>query len=133
MERGLLWLPLLVAFFWLTWAGWNEYQKVETYKVWAENFDNAKFDLYAVLGKKGKEITWGKATRKGIVELDSFSVDEVEEINLLVNDELVDLDNLPTKGKPSIEFSFNNSKPTLKIPFTDIPLAAKWFNYIYNG
>ena len=133
MERGLLWLPLLVAFIWLAWSGWNEYQKVEAYKIWAENFDNAKFDIYSVLGKKGREITWGKPTRKGMVDLDSFSVDEVEEINLLVGNDAVDLDNLPTKGKPFLEFTFSDRQPSVKIPFTDIPLAAKWLNYIYKG
>ncbi len=148
MERGLLWLPLLVAFIWLAWSGWNEYQKLEAYKVWATDFDNAKFDIYAVLGKKGNKITWGKPTRKGMVELDSFSVDDVEEINLLVGDDAVDLDNLPNKGKPYLEFTFNDPtldtakprndnglsrKPSIKIPFTDITLAAKWLNYIYKG
>ena len=133
MERGLLWLPLLVAFFWLAWSGWNEYNKLEAYKVWAKDFDNAKFDIYAVLGKKGNEITWGKATRKGMVNLDRFSLDEVEEINLLVGDDAVDLDNLPNKGKPYLEFTFGDRKPALKIPFTDITLAAKWLRYIYQG
>ena len=132
MERGLLWLPLLVAFFWLTWSGWNEYKKLEAYKVWAEDFDNAKFDVYAVLGKKDSEIIWGKATRKGMVNLDRFSLDDVEEINLFVGDEAVDLDNLPNKGKPFLQFTFGNSKPAIEIPFTDITLAAKWLNYIYR-
>ena len=133
MERGLLWLPLLLLFIWLTWSGWNEYQKLEAYKVWAQDFDNAKFDIYAVLGKKGRQLTWGKPTRKGIVDLDSFSVDDVEEIKLLVGDRLVDLDNLPSRGQPTLEFSFNNEKPTLKIPFTDVTLAAKWLKYIYKS
>ena len=133
MERGLLWLPLLLLFIWLTWSGWNEYQKLEAYKVWAQDFDNAKFDIYAVLGKKGRQLTWGKPTRKGIVDLDSFSVDDVEEIKLLVGDRLVNLDNLPSRGQPTLEFSFNNEKPTLKIPFTDITLAAKWLKYIYKS
>lgn len=132
MERGLLWLPLLVAFIWLAWSGWNEYQKLEAYKIWAEDFDNAKFDIYAVLGKKGRNITWGKPTRKGMVELDSFSVDDVEEISLLVGDDAVDLDNLPSKGKPFLMFTFSNDKLSLKIPFTDISLAVKWLKYIYQ-
>ena len=133
MERGLLWLPLLLLFIWLTWSGWNEYQKLEAYKVWAQDFDNAKFDIYAVLGKKDRQLTWGKPTRKGVVDLDSFSVDDVEEIKLLVGDRLVNLDNLPSRGQPTLEFSFNNEKPTLKIPFTDITLAAKWLKYIYKS
>ena len=86
MERGLLWLPLLVAFFWLTWSGWNEYQKLEAYKIWAEDFDNAKFDIYAVLGRKADQLTWGKPTRKGMVELSSFSLNDVQQINLLIGD-----------------------------------------------
>ena len=133
MERGLLWLPLLLLFIWLTWSGWNEYQKLEAYKVWAQDFDNAKFDIYAVLGKKDRQLTWGKPTRQGVVDLDSFSVDDVEEIKLLVGDRLVDLDNLPSRGQPTLEFTFNNEKPTLKIPFTDITLAAKWLKYIYKS
>ena len=31
MEKGLIWLPLLAFFSWLTWSGWNEYQKIEIY------------------------------------------------------------------------------------------------------
>lgn len=52
MEHGLLWLPLLAAFFWLAWQGSQEYQKIEAYRTWAEQFDKAKYDIYAVLGKK---------------------------------------------------------------------------------
>lgn len=131
MERGLLWLPLLVAFIWLAWSGRNEYQKLEAYKIWAADFDNAKFDIYAVLGRKERQITWGKPTRKGMMELKSFSLDEVEQINLLVSDRLVDadLENLPTQGKPSLEFDLHN-QTSIRIPFTDILLAAKWRNYL---
>ncbi|MEY2833185.1 MAG: hypothetical protein RLZZ574_2444 [Cyanobacteriota bacterium] len=135
MERGLLWLPLLVVFIWLAWSGWNEYQKLEAYKIWAEDFDNAKFDIYAVLGRKERQITWGKPTRKGMIELKTFSLDEVTQINLLVSDRIIDADfdanlpNLPNKGKPSLEFDLNNQK-SIRIPFTDILLAAKWRNYL---
>ena len=131
MERGLLWLPLLVIFFWLAWSGWNEYQKVEAYKVWAADFDNAKFDIYAVLGRKGRQITWGKPTRKGMVELASFDLADVEEINLLMGDRTLDPNaaDLPTKGQPCLEFALDKSLP-VRVPFTDIALAAKWANYL---
>ncbi len=138
MARGLLWLPLLIVFIWLAWSGWNEYQKVEAYKIWAEGFDNAKFDIYSVLGVKNRQITWGKPTRKGMIDLDSFSLDRVKEINLLVNDKPVgitsnsseELDNLPRKGKTALEFSFVDQEPTRQIPFTDISLAAEWCAYL---
>ncbi|MEL6927712.1 MAG: hypothetical protein AAFO95_03650 [Cyanobacteria bacterium J06600_6] len=130
MERGLLWLPLLVAFFWLTWSGWNEYQKLEAYKVWAASFDNAKFDIYAVLGRKADLLTWGKPTRKGMVELDSFSLNDVQQINLLVGDRQVEPDGeLPSKGKPSLEFDLQG-RDSVRIPFTDITLANKWRDYL---
>lgn len=131
MERGLLWLPLLVAFIWLAWSGWNEYQKLEAYKVWAEDFDNAKFDIYAVLGKKGRQVTWGKPTRKGMIDLQSFSLDNVREIKLVVGDRSIELDNLPSKGKPSLEFDLIDQK-SIQVPFTDISLAAKWCAYLIN-
>jgi hypothetical protein len=133
MARGLLWLPLLVAFIWLAWSGWNEYQKVEAYKIWAADFDNAKFDIYAVLGIKDGQITWGKPTRKGMSNLASFSLDKVQEINLLVGDRAVNLENLPNKGNPAIEFKLSEQTQTIKIPFTEISLAAKWTNYLQQA
>ena len=140
MARGLLWLPLLLVFIWLTWSGWNEYQKLEAYKIWAKDFDNAKFDIYAVLGKKNRDIIWGKPTRKGMVELQSFSLDDVEKIALLVGDrscdraalEAIEIDNLPTKGKTALEFHFVDRRPTLQVPFTDVSLAAKWCAYLQS-
>ncbi len=137
MERGLLWLPLLAAFIWLAWSGWNEYQKLEAYKVWAEDFDNAKFDIYAVLGIKKERITWGKPTRKGMIDLQSFSLDDVTGIDLMVKDRpvkmaspgTVELDNLPNKGKTALKFNLNN-RESIQIPFTDISLAAKWCVYL---
>ena len=130
MERGLLWLPLLAVFIWLTRTGWNEYQKVEKYRVWAEDFENAKYDIYSVLGKKGQELTWGKPTRKGLIELSTFSLADVEKITLLVGDRPVDWDNPPSKGKTALEFSLVDREKKVKIPFTDILLAAKWGKYL---
>jgi len=134
MERGLLWLPLLVVFIWLAWSGWNEYRKLEAYKVWAKDFDNAKFDIYAVLGRKERQLTWGKPTRGGMVELESFSLDEVDQIKLLVSDRVVDpnAENLPSKGKPFLEFDLKNQE-VIRVPFTDVLLATKWRKYLWEA
>ncbi len=130
MERGLLWLPLLGAFIWLAWSGKNEYQKLEAYKIWAEQFENAKYDIYAVLGKQDTNLTWGKPTSGGIVDSQSFSLNRVEAINLLVGDRPVALDCLPRRGKVALEFCLRDDDNSLKIPFTDIALAAKWYQYL---
>ncbi|AFZ15399.1 hypothetical protein Cri9333_4619 [Crinalium epipsammum PCC 9333] len=131
MERGLLWLPLLFTFIWLAWSGWNEYQKVEAYRSWASQFDQAKYDIYAVLGQKGKEVTWGKPTRKGIINLQNFSLKNVQAIQLLVNNQVINLAELPDKGnKIFLEFRFSQSNNSTKIPFTEVDLAAKWAKYL---
>lgn len=130
MERGLLWLPLLIMFFGLAWSGWNEYQKLEAYRQWAENFDQAKYDIYAIIGVKGKQLTWGKPTRSLPTDLPSFSLENVTKIRLLVNDQSADISNLPNRGTPQLEFILTADQPSIKIPFTEIPLAAKWLNYL---
>jgi hypothetical protein len=131
MERGLLWLPLLFTFIWLAWSGWNEYQKVEAYRTWASQFDQAKYDIYAVLGQKGSELTWGKPTRKGIINLQNFSLNNVQAIHLLVNNQVVNLAELTDRGSNIfLEFIFSQSQDSTKIPFTEVDLAAKWARYL---
>jgi len=127
MERGLLWLPLLGVFIWLAWAGWNEYQKVEAYRRWAEQFERAKYDIYAVLGQQGSDLTWGQPTSRGPINVATFSLKEVQAIRLIVNDQPVNLDALPQKGRSILlEFALPSPAPPIRIPFTDVTLAADW-------
>lgn len=127
MARGLLWLPLLIVFVGLAWAGWQEFRKVEAYRVWAEGFDRAKYDIYAVLGQKGSEITWGKPTRQGPVDLQTFSLQQVKAIQLLADDRTVDLDKPPQRvQKVAIEFQLQDTDTSIRVPFTDLSLAARW-------
>lgn len=130
MERGLFWLPLLALFIGLAWAGWNEYQKLEAYNRWAEGFDKAKYDIYAVLGQKGKEITWGKPTRQEPVEVQQFSLQDVTGMRLLVNEVVTDWENPPSKGSAMLEFELEGDRASIRIPFTDPTLAAKWGKYL---
>ncbi|MEB3885714.1 hypothetical protein [Lyngbya sp. CCY1209] len=131
MERGLLWLPLLAVFIGLAWSGWNEFQKVEAYKIWAEPFDQAKYDIYAVLGQKGTELTWGQPTRQGPVKLETFSLKDVQSIWLLVDNKSVDFESPPPKGKSvELEFIMREQPDPIRIPFTEIPLAAQWCEYL---
>ncbi|OUL34745.1 hypothetical protein BV372_12900 [Nostoc sp. T09] len=134
MEHGLLWLPLLVMFFWLAWQGSKEYQKVEAYRAWAEQFERAKYDIYAVLGQKGNNITWGKPTPKGPIKLETFSLLDVQKINLLVDDGLVELSKAPEKGrKIELQFIFPESANSVRVPFTEIPLAVEWGKYLQEA
>lgn len=125
MIHGLLWLPLLAAFIGLAYAGWNEYQTLETYRRWADPFGRAKYDVYSVLGQKEDVLTVGKATRKAVTETESFSLKSVKDIRLLVNDQAVDLNAPPSKGK-KVALAFELSDRTIEVPFTQVGLAAKW-------
>ena len=131
MERGLMWLPLLGAFIWLARAGANEYQKLEAYKRWAVGFDRCKYDIYAVLGLKDRQISWGNPTKTEPKDLQIFSLDRVNQIQLVVDDRLINLDNLPTNGKKiNLQFQFTDLTESVNIPFTEIPMAAEWAEFL---
>lgn len=130
MERGLLWLPLLGIFIWLTWQGRNEFQKVQAYQNWAKQFERSKYDIYAVLAQNGSNLTWGKPTPKGLIDLQTFSLNDVNSIRLIVNDQPVSLETPPRKGRAiALEFIFT-SDATVRVPFTEVPLAVDWAKYL---
>jgi hypothetical protein len=139
MERGLMWLPLLGIFIWLARAGANEYQKIEAYKRWAVGFDRCKYDIYAVMGLKDREISWGKPTKQEPKNLQTFSLDRVKQIQLVIDDKLIpltinhdsNLDNLPVRGnRIYLRFEFVDDDTTIDIPFTEILMAAEWAEFL---
>ncbi len=140
MERGLLWSSLLIIFIWLTWQGWNEYRKVEAYRDWAQQFERAKYDIYAVLGQNVSDLTWGKPTRSGPIDLETFSLKDVRSLQLLIDGKPVDMNSPPSEGKASI-FGFGKAialefvlpSSTIRVPFTEIPLAVEWGKYLQQS
>ncbi|UBF27757.1 hypothetical protein K9N68_07540 [Kovacikia minuta CCNUW1] len=131
MAHALFWLPLLALFTWLAWSGWNEYQKVEAYRIWAEQFEQAKYDIFSVLGQKDDRLTWGIPTRKGPIGLKTFSLKEIQSIRLLINGKPMDAsETLSAKGKAALEFVYPDQSETVQIPFTELSLAAKWEQYL---
>jgi hypothetical protein len=133
MAHGLMWFPLLGIFIWLAKAGYDEYHKLEAYKLWAAGFDRAKYDIYAVMGMKGREITWGKPTKAEPKDLQTFSLDRVNTIQLVVDNSPVDLAALPNTGKQiNIRFQLIDREP-IDVPFTEVPLAAEWARYLQKS
>lgn len=129
MVRGLMWLPLLAMFIGLAWAGWNEYRKVEAYKIWAQSFERAKYDIYAALGQQGDMLTWGVPTRSGVLEESRLNMTEVEQAAVEVNGQAVAANALPTKGRFAIGFTLQNGQH-ISIPFTDGEIAVQWFEFL---
>lgn len=147
MIHGLLWFPLLGIFFWLAWAGWNDFQKVEAYRQWAKNFQRAKYDLYAVLGWDGQQLLWGKPTRQGILELQTLPLAKIKSIGLLIDHQtrsLPEAQQLLQQGKPpqriDLQLGYcpppnDGSQPEVTttwktIPFTDLALALEWAEWL---
>lgn len=140
MERGLLWLPLLILFIGLAWAGWNEYQKLSAYQAWASGFERAKYDIYAVIGQGGDRLTWGIPTRKGPINLQTLILTDIQSVALtngattLPASELPALDQgdrLPKQARNQVALvlSLATAAP-VTIPFSDLSLAIKWGIYL---
>ncbi len=126
-----MWLPLLGAFIWLARAGANEYQKLEAYKRWAAGFDRYKYDIYSVIGIKDRELSWGKPTKAEPKDLQTFSLDRVKQIDLIVDDKSVDLDVPPASGKKiNLRFQFADSDLVSDIPFTEVVMASEWAKFL---
>jgi hypothetical protein len=141
MIHGLMWLPLLAVFIGLAWAGWNEYSKLEAYKLWAQSFERAKYDIYAALGQQGDVLTWGVPTRKGVIKTESLNLAEVATVVLEVDTKPVEpidfeksaesskTDTLPTKGRFTLGFTLKNGRQ-YHIPFTEGEMAAQWLAFL---
>ena len=126
-----MWLPLLGAFIWLARAGANEYQKLEAYKRWAVGFDRYKYDIYSVIGLKGRDLSWGKPTKQEPKDLETFSLDRVKQIQLVVDNNLINLDNLPNTGKKiNLQFQLADTPELIDIPFTEIIMASEWAKFL---
>jgi len=126
MERGLLWLPLLGLFCWLAWAGWNEYRKLEAYKLWAADFERAKYDIYAALGQVDDRLVWGRPTRQGPIQVQEISLRNVVAIAVYDGDAAPPPEaDLPRGCTAGIRLTLTTPE-TRWIPFTDAHLAAQW-------
>lgn len=132
MERGLLWLPLLVMFCWLAWAGWNEYQKIESYKRWAEQFERHKYDIYAVLGQKGDRLTWGRPTRKEPLDIQTVDLGDIARIRFRIDSKFFDEQDAEFPLSPkkiSLELVLKTGEmPSIR--FTDVDIAAAWYRFL---
>ncbi len=126
MIHALIWLPLLAFFSYMGWAGWNEYQKVQAYSAWAEGFQNAKYDILAVLARQEDRLVWGRPTRRGPVDLQELSLKEVRSIQVASNGQVFDPELPPEKSK-RVDLRLQlKSDRQISIPFTEADLAAKW-------
>ncbi|MCS6942764.1 MAG: hypothetical protein NZ901_10140 [Geminocystis sp.] len=131
MERGLVWSALLLVIVWLTWSGKREYDKLQKYQEWARQFEKSKYDIYAVLGKKGNSLVVGIPTPKGIKEEKTVSLSRIRAVELYWKKQLLSSgQEIPERGEGLLELILEEE--TIEVPFTDIRIAAQWRDYL-NG
>lgn len=133
MERGLLWLPLLAVFIGLAWAGWHEFQKVQAYETWATGFERSKYDIRAMLGQRGGELTWGRPTRQGPVDLTTLALQQVTALRLEVDGQPVPTDQPSPSGRAIALVLTTAGDDTYRIPFTDGDLAQRWEKALHQS
>ena len=141
MIHGLMWLPLLGVFIGLAYAGWNEYQRLEAYKIWAEDFERAKYDVRSALGQQGRQLTWGKPTRQGPTPLQTVILDHIQQLQVRLDEELINPQGVaaevlednpyPNKKLIAIELTLDaqadeKGRSQVTIHFTDSILAVRW-------
>lgn len=131
MAEGLIWLALLGVFIELARSGWIEYRKVEAYRLWAQSFERAKYDIYAVLGQKEQTLTWGKPTTRGPINLQHDSINDIRHVLVRVDGQSINYRDPPSKGKKVIlELQHKSGKKPAQIPFTEVKLAVEWAQYL---
>ncbi|WP_198806846.1 hypothetical protein [Leptolyngbya sp. BL0902] len=126
MEHALTWFPLLGTFIWLAWAGWNEYQKVQTYEAWATGAERSKYDIRAVLAQRGTTLTWGKPTRQGPIDLTSVALENIDTITLHINGAPAPANTFVKRGQRIELALIDRQGTTHRVPFIEFPMAQQW-------
>ncbi len=130
MERGLLWLPLLGLFIGLAWAGWNEYRKIEAYRIWGKAFQPVKYDIYAMAGQRDQTLTWGRPTRQGPTDIQTVDLAQVQAVELYGGDRpLPKTATLPRGCTICLRLTLTPER-SHDIPFTDLALAQQWLDHL---
>lgn len=126
MLHGLLWFPLLGLFIWLAWAGRREFRQVEAYRIWAGNFETAKYDNLAVLGLQGDRLTWGKPTPAGPCDCQDLALSADLDVELWVDGDRCDLEAALASGRRAELRLLAPEHSKATIPFTNPELARNW-------
>ncbi len=135
MLHGLLWFPLLGFFVWIAWAGWSDYQKIETYRQWASGYPQSKYDLYSALRADATSLTWGTPQRQVIANLQTLSLADITEVALQLNGSPVPADSIDPqaiqpKNAKNVALVVKTTTESFAIPFTEQNLAIEWAKWL---
>ena len=126
MIHGLLWFPLLIAFFLLTGLGWLERRRQNLYLIWAEDSELAKLDGSGAARLKEGILSWSTFEAGKFKDQGSFEIKQLELLELLA---------LASGEAPLTNESQGNCRlrligcgKELDVPFNDADRARDWMS-----
>ena len=128
MIHGLLWLPLLIAFFLLTGLGWLERRRQNLYRDWAEGSELAKLDGSGAARLKEGILSWSSFEAGKFIDKGNFEIKQLELLELLA---------LASGEAPLTYEAQGNCRLRLigcgkevDVPFADAERAREWMSQL---
>tara|TARA_Y100001968_G_scaffold116859_1_gene106243 strand:+ start:13957 stop:14367 length:411 start_codon:yes stop_codon:yes gene_type:complete len=128
MIHGLLWFPLLIAFFLLTGLGWLERRRQSLYLNWAEGSELAKLDSSGAARLKEGILIWSSFEAGKFVNQGSFEIKQLELLELLAlsSGEAP----LTNEAQGNCRLRLIGSGKEVDIPFADADRAREWMSQL---
>ena len=130
MIHGLLWLPLLMAFFLIAALGWLERRRQNLYLIWAKGSELAKLDGTGAARLKDGFLCWSS------FEAGSFKEEAIFEVKKLEMVELMALSSgeapLTIESQGRCRLRLIGSGNEIDVPFSDAERARQWMDQLMS-
>tara|TARA_Y100001968_G_scaffold292816_2_gene298345 strand:+ start:37807 stop:38217 length:411 start_codon:yes stop_codon:yes gene_type:complete len=128
MIHGLLWLPLLLAFFLLTGLGWLERRRQNLYLIWAKDSELAKLDDSCAARLKEGILSWSSFEAGNFKEEGTFEIKKLELVELLAltSGEAP----LTNESQGRCRLRLIGCGKEIDVPFADADRARDWMSQL---
>ncbi len=130
MIHGLLWLPLLMAFFLIAALGWIERRRQNLYLIWAEGSELAKLDGTGAARLKDGFLYWSSFEAGAFKEQETFEVKKLEMVELMAlsSGEAP----LTKESEGRCRLRLVGSGREIDVPFSDAERARQWMDQLMS-
>ena len=130
MIHGLLWLPLLMAFFLIASLGWLERRRQSLYLIWAKGSELAKLDGTGAARLKDGILCWSSFEAGTFKEKETFEVKKLEMVELMA---LSSGEAPLTKESQGLcRLRLVGSGKETDVPFSDADRARQWMDQLMS-
>ncbi len=130
MIHGLLWLPLLMAFFLIAALGWIERRRQNLYLIWAKGSELAKLDGTGAARLKAGILCWSSFEAGSFKEEATFEVKKLEMVELMAlsSGEAP----LTKESEGRCRLRLVGSGREIDVPFSDAERARQWMDKLMS-